>query len=622
VSVSDLSIGSELLGYRVEGVLGRGGMSVVYLAEDLRLRRKVALKLLDPRLAEDEAFRERFLAESELAASLDHPCVVPIYAAGEAHGRLFIAMRYVEGRDLKELLRAGPLSASRAVAVCAQVAEALDFAHARGLVHRDVKPSNVLLDARDHVYLADFGLTKRLAESQVVEPGVLGTIDYVAPEQIRGEQVDGRADVYSLGCLLCECLTGEPPFVRSTDAAVLFAHLEEEPAIPAGLEQVMTRALAKEPDERHDSCAELVDAARHRLGVGEPAKPWFARLPAVLAFVVAVLLATGLGVYLALTGGSAGPPSSGVLIRIDPRTDRVVKQIGVGNGPSAVAADANGVWVANHDDGTVWRIDTRTDAVTMRRSVSGTPADLTIIPAALGASLGVSPGSVGAANGPGDPGIAGIDATTGAVTAYKLSSGNPYVVVGTPSGIGSPRVAAGPSGIWAAAPDRSVGRFDLVGQRFIETLLIAPPRDEREDSYLSAIAVGAGGVWVVGDPVDPALWRIDPATGRLVATIRLPFAPTDVAVGDGAVWVTSQLDDRLERIDPATNKVTATIPVGRGAGAVAVGAGSVWVGDEVDGSIARVDPQAMRITATIKLGLTPVDIGVGGGVVWVAGRRS
>ncbi len=153
--------------------------------------------------------------------------------------------------------------------LCAQVADALDFAHERGLVHRDVKPSNVLIDARDHVYLADFGLTKRLAEPGVVEPGLFGTIDYVAPEQIRGEGVDGRADVYSLGCLLCECLTGEPPFARSTDAAVLFAHLEEEPAAPPGLEEVIVKALAKEPDDRYGTCSELVDAAREALGVGE-----------------------------------------------------------------------------------------------------------------------------------------------------------------------------------------------------------------------------------------------------------------------------------------------------------------------------------------------------------------
>ncbi len=140
--------------------------------------------------------------------------MVPIYAAGEADGRLFIAMRYVEGSDLKELLREGPLAPERTIEVCGQVAEALDFAHERGLVHRDVKPSNVLLDAREHVYLADFGLTKRLTEPRRAEPGLFGTIDYIAPEQIRGEEVDGRADVYSLGCLVCECLTGEPPFRR------------------------------------------------------------------------------------------------------------------------------------------------------------------------------------------------------------------------------------------------------------------------------------------------------------------------------------------------------------------------------------------------------------------------
>jgi serine/threonine protein kinase len=233
VSVSDLSVGSELLGYRVEAVLGRGGMSVVYLAEDLRLRRRVALKLLAPALAGDEAFRQRFLEESELAASLDHPNVVPIYAAGEADGRLFIAMRYVEGSDLKALLREGPLTAERTVRLLAQVADALDFAHEQGLVHRDVKPSNVLLDGREHVYLADFGLTKRLGEPRAAEAGLFGTIDYIAPEQIRGDEVDGRADVYSLGCLLYDCLVGEPPFRRSTDAAALFAAPRGGAADPA-----------------------------------------------------------------------------------------------------------------------------------------------------------------------------------------------------------------------------------------------------------------------------------------------------------------------------------------------------------------------------------------------------
>jgi DNA-binding beta-propeller fold protein YncE len=621
VSVSDLSIGSELVGYRVEGVLGRGGMSVVYLAEDLRLRRRVALKLLDPKLAEDAAFRERFLAESELAASLDHPCVVPIYAAGEADGRLFIAMRYVEGRDLKELLRAGPLSARRTIAVCAQVASALDFAHQRGLVHRDVKPSNVLLDANQHVYLADFGLTKRLTEPRTVEPGLLGTIDYVAPEQIRGEEVDGRADVYSLGCLLCECLTGEPPFPRSTDAAVLFAHLEEDPQAPAGLEEVTAKALAKEPRERYSSCTELVGAAREALGVGRPTKRWFARLPVMLAFGGVVLLAIGLTVYFALSGGGGAPPrTSGVLVRVDPRTDRVVARIAVGNNPSALAADANRAWVANHDDGTVWRIDPHTNRVILRTSAQGKPADLAIIPTG---STVASPGSTVVVNGPEAPNLVGIDAATGIVPRYNMG-GTPFpsALPGLLSGYGSPRVAAGPSRIWVARPDSVVGRFNVNADKLMKPLLIRRAHDETQTSYLSAIAVGAGGVWVVGDPVDPALWRIDPATGRLVAMIRLPFAPTDVAVGDGAVWVTSELDDRLERVDPSTNRVTATIPVGRGAGAVAVGAGAVWVGDEVDRAISRVDPRGTRITTTIKLDLTPVDLDVANGVLWVAARRS
>ena len=214
----DPRVGTELAGYRIESLLGWGGMSVVYLAEDLRLKRRVALKLLAAGLAEDESFRDRFLRESELAASIDHPNIVPIYEAGTTDDHLFIAMRYVEGRDLKERLQHGRLDPADAVGIIAQVASALDAAHARGLVHRDVKPSNVLLDTRarpdgsDHVYLADFGITKRVSEDRGDDGHLLGTIDYVAPEQIAGEEIDGRADVYSLGCVLYECLVGQPPF--------------------------------------------------------------------------------------------------------------------------------------------------------------------------------------------------------------------------------------------------------------------------------------------------------------------------------------------------------------------------------------------------------------------------
>jgi WD40 repeat protein len=277
VQVSDDRVGTELAGYRIESLLGFGGMSFVYLAEDLRLERRVALKLLAPSLAEDESFRERFLRESQLAASIDHPNIVPIYEAGTSEDLLFIAMRYVDGRDLRERLQRGRLGPGDAIGIVAQVASALDAAHARGLVHRDVKPSNVLLDpgarpdGSDHVYLSDFGLTRRVSEEAGFDDDghFMGTIDYVAPEQIAGEEVDGRADVYSLGCVLYECLVGQQPFRRDSDLAVVFAHLETEPPapsahrpeLPSALDAVIARALAKEPAQRYPSCRELARAA-------------------------------------------------------------------------------------------------------------------------------------------------------------------------------------------------------------------------------------------------------------------------------------------------------------------------------------------------------------------------
>jgi serine/threonine protein kinase/WD40 repeat protein len=272
----DLEMGSERAGYRVLSLIGRGGMSVVYLADDRRLQRRVALKLMARHLAADDTFQARFLHESQLAASIDHPNIVPVYEAGERDGLLFIAMRYVEGGDLKQRILRGPLEPNRAIGIAAQIASALDAAHARGLVHRDVKPSNVLLDpgmapdGSDHVYLADFGLTKRLTEATGLGRGELtGTIDYVAPEQIAGDEVDGRADVYSLGCVLYECLVGEPPYPTGSDVAVVFAHLDADPpapserhaGVPPALDAVIATAMAKEPDRRYATCRDLARAA-------------------------------------------------------------------------------------------------------------------------------------------------------------------------------------------------------------------------------------------------------------------------------------------------------------------------------------------------------------------------
>ncbi|GGT28431.1 serine/threonine-protein kinase [Streptomyces chromofuscus] len=280
-------VGRSVAGYRIEQELGRGGMAVVYRARDLRLDRTVALKLLAPELARNDTFRQRFSHESRVAAAIDHPHIVPVFEAGETDGLLYIAMRYVAGRDLRRLLdRQGPLRPGTALRIAGQVASALDAAHEHGLVHRDVKPGNILVargtdsDHPEHVYLTDFGLTKKsLSLTGFTAVGqFVGTLDYVAPEQISGRPVDSRCDVYGLACVVYECLAGHPPFRRDDDLALLWAHQNDEPppltgsrpGLPAAVDEVFARALAKNPDDRPDSCLAFVAALRTAL-TGAPA---------------------------------------------------------------------------------------------------------------------------------------------------------------------------------------------------------------------------------------------------------------------------------------------------------------------------------------------------------------
>src|SRR3954454_20222994 len=272
----ELSAGDEFAGYRVEQHLGRGGMGVLYLALEPGLERRVALKLIAPEAASDDVFARRFAEESKIAASIEHPNVVPIYAAGEEAGVPFIAMRYVAGADLaRRLTREGRLAPDIAVELIAQVGNGLDAIHAAGLIHRDVKPANVLLsggEGTDHAYITDFGVARNLAtESSLTRTGrFVGTLDYVAPEQISGGAVDARVDVYALGCLFFKLLTGEVPFPRDGAAARLYAHLNDPPPssslyapeVSMALDDVVIRATSKPPDTRYFSAGGFGSAVR------------------------------------------------------------------------------------------------------------------------------------------------------------------------------------------------------------------------------------------------------------------------------------------------------------------------------------------------------------------------
>ncbi len=618
-----------LASYRIERLLGRGGMGEVYLAEDRRLKRSVALKVLSAEFASDEAFRERFLVESELAASLDHPNVIPIYEADEAAGYLFIAMRYVEGTDLKARLRLGLLAPADAMDLLSQVASALDMAHRRGLVHRDVKPSNVLVapgagvDGKDHAYLADFGLTRRFTDAgSLAEDGqLMGTVDYVAPEQITGGELDGRADLYSLGCLLVECLTGEPPFGGRSDIAILFSHLEEEPPVvsqkrpdlPSAIDAVVAKALAKDPADRQETCQQLVTESRAALGLAAP--PRRRRLPTPMVAVAGLLalLAAWFGSTL-LDSAEAKPLDK--LLRIDPASNAVVQSIDVGDRASSVATGDGYVWVTSMAERDLWRIDPSTGA-SIVTPVDGTPMDVIVR-----GDLAV------VANGPFEVSLDRIDVKSG-----KLIETIP--LKGARGAFSA--VAAGDEGIWVAACGYGGGNVARLTENTTgnvnggETTLDHVPILSENPNFVfghtpdfpayTDVAVGEGSVWLTLDS-GPAIRRVDPTGLQDVEVIDIPFLPRSITVGGGAVWITALVSDVLARFDPDTETVTMVVPVGRGADGVAFGRGDVWVADSIDGTVSRVDARTGRVLATIPVEGQPEDLVVGADGVWVTTHTS
>jgi streptogramin lyase len=617
-----IEVGATFAGYRIEGCIGRGGMGVVYQATHLRLERTVALKLIAPELAEDSGFRMRFESESRMAAAIDHPNVIPIYEAGDDQGTLFIAMRYVDGSDLKELLaRDSGISPLAAAGIVDQIAMALGAAHARGLVHRDVKPANVLLAGprgRPHAYLTDFGLTKRSAsEGGLTRTGSwVGTLDYVAPEQLRGDPIDGRTDVYSLGCVLYETLTGEVPYPRNNDVAKLYAHLHDPAPLPSerslvsvgDFDEVVARALQKDPSDRFGSAAEFESAVRTvverrtRLQAGSrgetrvprtrgrrPALPVsrpgsLAALAALIVVVVVAALATGVFSGGGQEGGSG--TSAGKIVG---------PPIPVGRGADAMALGLGGLWVANSQSETVNRIDPS------RSTIEGNPTVVN------------SPDAV--AVGQGYVWVIGLDNTVTRLDRTGIVRGKP---IGTPSNPQYQHAAVvGNGALWVAGLDHNptVTRIDPgSGKRFGAPIPTGTP------AVITAIAAGGGYIWVTTD--DGALGRIDPRSNNFVERpVQVTGGtPTAVAFGEGAVWVTDGRLDTVTKIDPRTaRRVGAPIPTGRLPLALGVGNGSVWVATSDDKTIVRIDPDARRLVGKpISLGAEPGDIAVSEGAVWVS----
>ena len=623
-----VSFGSELAGYRIEDEIARGGMGVVYRATELALERPVALKLIAPELTRDPSFRERFLRESRLAASLDHPGILPVYAAGEVDGELYLATRYVEGTDLRSLLeREGLLAPARALDLVGQVADALDAAHARGLVHRDVKPGNVLVDVSGHCYLCDFGLTKRLdAGARSMTGPLAGTLDYLAPEQIRRGEVDGRTDQYALACVLYECLSGTPPFHRETEAQTLWAHMQDDPAPlreAPELDPVLERALAKDPNERYEVCNELVEDARARLGLGPSPVAVRRRrrhvgrklLLAGAALMAAAVAAVVLVLVLGGESGIVAPPHS--VAAIDPDTREVVAAIPMSD-PITVAASEDWVWALRVTQGgsfTISRIEPRSKRVEREFSVTGTPTRLLAAAGALWVRTAqeqivrVSASS---------------DSETGRWTLPRgeaAREGDPREGDRSPFGGGDEgSLAYGENAVWAAGPWATSVPTNIPVHRRLSTISRIDLSSSRIASEASStwgpLATGFGSIWRFGDTA--GLYRLAPRTLEQQTRINARFdrRETDIVVGEGRVWIVSALDNRVWELDPARNGIEGVYDVAGRITAAAAGAGAAWIGTN-DGHVVRIDPVTHE-TKRVRVGGAALGIAVGGGLVWVA----
>ncbi|MGO9900005.1 MAG: serine/threonine-protein kinase [Solirubrobacteraceae bacterium] len=650
----DRQSGTQLGAYMLGEQIGRGGMGVVYRATHVHLGREVALKVLAPELTGSEDFRDRFLRESRLAASLDHPNVVTVYDAGNSDGTLYIAMRYVDGTDLAKFLQAeGPLAPATTLAMLDQVGAALDAAHHRGLIHRDVKPANVMI-ASGKCYLTDFGLTKRVSENQVsaalTRTGqFLGTVAYVAPEQIQGLAIDGRADIYALTCMLYECLTGARPFPKDSELAIISAHLydprprptELRPELPAAIDDVVATGMAKSVQDRYSTCAELAAAARAALGVAgsevtalgaqrsdssstplpkSTSRTRLARtklassvaddartravspsgrgsrrvlIPAAIvlcaaAIAIAVILSTSSGTSAPRRRQTTKLVAAGQPGATAPAAHVVGNPIQVGNAPTGIDGNGAVLWVANFDASTVTRV---TPDGRIRTDIPLPPGPFAVLK--TGNTFWVS------------------SADAGVVTPISVATGLP----------GKP-IPVGNKPEWLTGDEDAV----WVSNAASDTVSVINPRtDSLIGSPISVgsvprgIAFSGSAVWVA-DSDDDNVDRI--VDGQVIKTIPVGRRPIGVAFGANAVWVANEDDNTVSRID-LTQDTVKTIKVGKAPFAVAFGLGSAWVTNSDDDTVTRLDGSTGDpVGSAIPVGQDPTGVAVIGQSVWVTNRRS
>jgi YVTN family beta-propeller protein len=649
--VRELHPGDELAGYLIESIVGRGGMGIVYRATHIRLQRVDAVKVIAPDLADEVEFRSRFERESRVAAQIDHPNVIPIYAAGEEEGLLYIAMRFIEGTDVRAVLKQeGRIEHRRAAQIVAAVGSALDAAHENGLVHRDVKPANVLLARRrdrEHVYLTDFGLAKVIFSGQTeTRTGMfVGTTDYVSPEQVLGGRLDARSDVYSLGCTLFHMLTGQVPYPTEVDAAKLVAHTRDPmpsvlmlaPDVSPEFDAVIARATAKEPEERYPSAGDLARAA---LAAAEG-----------LTFV---------GGQRSVARGPAAPAKT---TELSPPSTATTSPAG----STARQDDARTVLppagsTARQDDATAFlppaESTARQDArATSRLSVGelDTDVDRPAEPAPLRGPrsrrrfilLGGAVVIVAA--------IVGVVVATGGGSgnhARSSASVRPLVKGAIPVGNSPNGMVIGQSTVWVAnAGDGTITRIDRASGHVLSTTSYASRREAA-----APIAMWGQGLWV-GDAGNGTVDEINPTSGTTIRKIAVggqPYAlnnvsgslwiansndtiarmaagsttPSVIHVGSGpkrigftntSLWADNQNEGTVTRIDPTTGQVLGTIPIGGHPTAMAVPQGRLWVADVKQNTVTRRDLVTLRaIGSPIHVGRGPQRMAVDNGSLWTA----